>query len=182
MSEALRIWWHPRRTARELAELRDGMSVLQEELLRSEEVRTSLQTSLAVAEQSLRSALEEMAEMRAGIEALTRQVKDYEDEAAEWSRIEEEMLDVYRKLESVEELKRDYERKIERLRLRLRDEMTEDASDDSSELIDMQTDAPQVVSSGTRQSAAISSNEMSGDDTSHEESTSPWLRILPRDL
>ncbi|MDE5551876.1 MAG: hypothetical protein K2I91_01615, partial [Muribaculaceae bacterium] len=89
---------------------------------------------------------------------------------------------VYRKLESVEELKRDYERKIERLRLRLRDEMTEDASDDSSELIDMQPDAPQVVRAGIRSSATISSNERSGEDTSHEESTSPWLRILPRDL
>lgn len=182
LNEVWRIWLHPRRTSREIRELRDALSELREKISRGEEARIALQSSLSAAEQSVRCAEVENAGMQTKIEELNRQVKEYEEESAEWSRIEEEMLEVYGKLESVEQLKRDYERKIERLRLRLRDEMSDSTNDEKSELIDMQTDAPPTRARGSQTPQPKTGKVQPGDEERPEESTSPWLRVLPSDL
>lgn len=146
------------------------MASLQEECegLREEAARLHAETAEWQAKYEAMAG--RMEEERAGKEALETLVEEQrtrlealEAESAEWRMIEEEMKEMYARLEEVEELKRTYERRIKGLRVRLRAAGTPD--DEYTELIDMQADPPRPPQP----------NPPAEDDTR-------WLRTLPKDL
>lgn len=122
-------------------------------------------------------------ELRDEMEKIRAELEDYKAESLSWRQIERDMEEVYARLEDVDELKRGYERKIARLRLRLRDSGEASAcdEDENSELIDMRRDAQSggasVMTSGEKR---VSSTRDENSDM--EEDDSDWLRTLPREI
>ncbi len=145
-------------------------------------------------------ALEEkMAAERAEKEELTalanerlQRIEALEAESAEWQKIEEEMKEMYARLEEVEDLKRMYERRIKGLRIRLRAAGTPD--DDYTELIDMQSDSPRPSQPNSPHATSPSQENSHSEETTAEapvstpeekssgEDDTRWLRTLPQDM
>ncbi|MDE5774032.1 MAG: hypothetical protein K2H86_06210 [Muribaculaceae bacterium] len=176
MSKAWSIWWHPRRTSREL-------SALEEELCVQTQSLADCQRELALVKAGCRQLEEQVSQGQATERTLREELEDYKAESLSWRQIEKEMEEVYARLESVDELKRGYERKIARLRLRLRDSGGDASSvdeDENSELIDMRRGA---VCDGASAVRGGEKRVSSGDDNSErEDDDSDWLRILPREI
>lgn len=167
MSKAWSIWWHPCRTARELVELEERLAASDEALSEKDGALAALRSEM---EEERRLAAADHARLEADFEAQGRRLADLERESAEWENIRREMLRVNEQLDLLADMKKEYERKIERLRLRLRDASPKDVGDDDMELIDMQEEAPP-----TPYKPRKSPSPEKPDDTQ-------WLRSLPDDL